>query len=322
MLLPPIPLSPRVDGTGGGGGADGGRGGRAGPAAGDADIVLPTLADQVRTLLDRALVSKTAITFFIHPSKGMTPGLRKQVLLNRHVNTGAVRFLKNRNFLPRDEGAIDSYCMELIKERADLIDGCLTLMAAERWRQLEVGDKGQLLTLLHDLCEETYEAEHFRGVVREDARKRIEEFIDAWLSPERVIDQLVGLVDRGFTEDEPVIFKEGVRLLKSLLDSSASVRIAGFDTVTPLFGWLKRLEPGRYGALLDDVAIIIERSLDQMGMDGRGGDAAVFCVHRLIEEGAASVLLDRVAARARDPEIGEVLESYRDMMPSIMEVVN
>ena len=86
------------------------------------------------------------------------------------------------------------------------------------------------------------------------------------------------------TQDEPIIFKEGVRLLKSLLDSSPSARIAGFDTVTPLFGWVKTLDPGRYGALLDDVAIIIERSLDQMAMDGRGGDAAMFCVHRLIEE--------------------------------------
>jgi len=242
------------------------------------------------------------------------------MLLQRHVNPGYMKFLKQRNFFARDEETIGAFCEELLTERARLLGECLDLMAAEKWRKLDVRRKGELLSLLCDLCHTTYRPEDFGEDVTGERSAALGRLITTRLAPDVITGQLVRLVDRGFTEDEPVVFKEGIRLLKSLLDLSPEARGSGLETIAPLFEWLGTLDRKRYGALLDEIAIIIERSLDQNGADGKGGDAAVACVQLLLDEDAAGALLERIGRRARDPEVAAVLDAYRSLLGPSLEV--
>lgn len=206
----------------------------------------------------------------------------------------------------------------IVEQRA--ITTIQSLVSDEQFQQsLPPKDKADILYAMKELFSGGIVLPEERVLgVQNDRYKRVKYLTQLYnrnMGEARKREILVNLTDWGIREGDLELANTALRTLKENLNQNSDRRLRGLDYVLPLVA----LEQDEKGTFYKDLAIIVERSMDETARQDTSYDAVLHQIYRLLDKDCNSQILHEASEYARDEGgiVTELCATYENLGKSI-----
>ena len=189
------------------------------------------------------------------------------------------------------------------------------------WQSLSPKDKADVLYAMKELFSGgiVLPGEKELGV-QNDRYKRVKYLTQLYnrnMGEARKDEILVNLTDLGIREGDFELANTALRTLKENLNKNSDRRLRGINDVLPLVD----LEQDERGTFYKDLAIIVERSMDETARQDISYDAVLHQIYRLLDNQCNPQILHEITEYARDEGgiVTELCATYENLAKSIAE---